>query len=150
MLDNTNQLAELMAQKHELLTQLCALGKRQLELINGNELALLMRVLSAKQNVLSTLHEVQRALDPYREQSPDARRWSSAAAREQCAQLAAHCDQLLVEVVRLEKQSESQLVLRRDDAAERLQGVHAAAFARGAYAADNVPVISQLDLSSGN
>lgn len=150
MTDNTNQLAALMAQKYELLTQLCALGKRQLELISGNELAQLMRVLSAKQQLLTRLYDVQRALDPFREQSPETRQWASPAARQQCAQLAAHCDQLLAEVVKFEKHSESQLILRRDDAAERLQGAHAAAFARGAYAADNDTVISQLDLSSGN
>jgi len=150
MLDNTNQLAELMAQKHELLTQLCALGQRQLELIQSNELAQLMRVLSAKQQLLTRLHDVQRTLDPFRDQAPESRRWPSAAAREQCGRLASHCDQLLAEVVKFEKQSEAQLILRRDDAAERLQGAHAAAFARGAYTADNTPVVSQLDLSSGN
>lgn len=145
---DTQQLADLIAKKHECLYQLCELGRRQLELIACDDLAQLLRVLSAKQRLLVSLHEIQRALDPFRDQSPEDRQWPNASARDACAKLAAHSEQLLREIVEQEKQSESQLVKYRDDAAQRLQGFHSAAEARGAYIAESPIVASQLDLSS--
>jgi hypothetical protein len=60
----------------------------------------------------------------------------------------ARCEALLAEIVSQEKQSERDLLRRRDEAAQRLQGVHSAAQARSAYAASAQPASAGLDMTS--
>ena len=55
---------------------------------------------------------------------------------------------MLEEIIAQEKQSEEVLSRRRDEAAARLQGMHAAGQARGAYTAPSQPGFSQLNLLS--
>jgi len=147
-ISETELLAELVGKKVELLTQLFDLGRLQIDFIAGDDLTQLLKVLSAKQRVLAALQNIERGLDPFRDQDPDARDWSSAAARQQCAELARQAERLLAEIVRQEKQSEMELKLRRDEAAARLNVTHAAAQARGAYAGQYGRVSGQLDLTS--
>jgi flagellar biosynthesis/type III secretory pathway chaperone len=147
---DTERLSELMGHKHALLVQLRDLGKRQLESIDAGDVGQLLKVLSAKQRLLTALNEVERALDPFRNQNPEARRWRTAEDRQQCAQLVVRCEALLNEVMQQEKVSEGQLKLRRDEAHHRLQGAHAAAEARGAYAVNPAHDAGQIDLSSGS
>ena len=137
-----------MTRRHECLGQLCELGRRQLELIASGDLGTLLKVLALKQRLLVNLQAIERQLDPYRDQSPDARVWQSAADRDRCSQLAAQCQMFLREIVQQEKQSERELIEHRDDAAHRLQGAHTAAQACGAYAADVGTLSGHLDLSS--
>ncbi len=147
-LTQTAMLAELVSKKHDCLTHLRALGLRQIELIAAGEMADLLRLLSTKQRLISTLHDLERALDPFRDQPPADRSWSSPAARATCAQQAAECQKLLVEVLEQERDSESQLAAARDQAAEQLGHAQAAAAARVAYHDDQPAMTSQLDLSS--
>lgn len=144
---DTDQLCECMTRRHECLGQLCELGCRQLELIASGDLATLLKVLSVKQRLLVNLQAIERSLDPYREESPETRNWSSQAQREHCAHLAAECNAFLRTIVTQEKQSEQQLSEHRADAAARLQGAHTAAQACGAYAADAGALSGHLDLS---
>jgi hypothetical protein len=132
---NTNQLATLVQRKLEILTLLARLGQQQLALIDGGDMGLLMKLLSVKQALLSQLQEAERQLDPFRADDPDARTWASAEARAECQRQASECSQRLTEVMQWEKQAERQMVLRRDSAAARLQGVHTAAEATSAYTA---------------
>ncbi len=148
-LTETERLSELVSQKQTLLVQLRDLGRRQLESIDAGDVGVLLKVLSAKQRLLTALHEIERGLDPFRNQNPETRRWRTPDDRQRCAQLVLRCEALLNEVMQQEKQSESQLKLRRDEAATRLQGAHAAAEARGAYHANPTTMQGQLDLSSG-
>jgi hypothetical protein len=145
---DTDQLADLMAQKHDCLRNLCDLGRQQLELIGAGDLERLLKLLSAKQRLLVTLQTVETALDPFRDQLPEDRRWASAERREECAALATQCERLLGEIVQQERQSETRLVQHRDQAATRLEGAHVASEARGAYTADFNDSPGQLDLSS--
>lgn len=144
----TDKLAGLMRRKRDYLLSLRDMGKRQMEFVADGEMARLLDVLATKQRVLNDLQRVERALDPYRDQDPEARRWRSAAARAECAQLLDECQSLLKETVEQERQSEAALTVRRDEAAVRLHGAHAAGRARGAYTHQGPTSISQLDLSS--
>ena len=145
---DTEQLAHCMTRRHECLGQLCELGRRQLELIASSDLGTLLKVLSVKQRLLVNLQAIERELDPFREQAPEARVWQSSDDRDRCSRLAAECQVFLREIVQQEKQSERQLIEHRDDAAHRLQGAHTAAQACGAYAADVGSLSGHLDLSS--
>lgn len=144
----TQRLAELMSRKHGLLLQFLELGNRQLDLIAGGDLGALLNLLAAKQCLLAELQELERELDPFRGQDPDARPWRSSAERSRCAALVDGCAGLLADIMRQEKQGERELRVRRDEAALRLEGAHAAAHVRGAYCTPDIERAGQLDLSS--
>ena len=145
---DTDLLAELIRSKHDCLLRLSALGAKQLELIRAGHLTALLDVLAAKQRALVQLQQAERAVDPFRRQDPEARRWRTPEERQACAEELRACEMLLVEIVDQEKQSERELVQRRDEAAVRLRGAHQAAHARGAYAGSLPHGSAQLDLTS--
>ena len=146
----TSILAELIAKKHDLLVQLRDVGKRQMELIAAGDMTHLLKLLSSKQRLLNGLQEIERQLDPFRQQNPDRRTWASEADRNRCGQTATRCDVLLAEVVEQERQSESRLLAHRDRAAVQLDGLQQAAQARRAYAEPLAADACRLDLSSEN
>lgn len=131
----TEQLAELIRKKHEVLLQLRDLGHRQTDLVKSGEIAALLKLLAGKQQLIANLQQLERTLKPYYGQNPDARVWSSPANRAQCAQLVAECNAMLEEIVNLEKQGAEQMTARKNEVAEQLQQVHAAAHVRNAYQA---------------
>src|SRR5215469_12941863 len=122
----TDLLAELAAQRYGLLEQLRALGKRQLELIDQADMTQLIHVLSAKHHLLAELQQVEKRLDPYRGQDPEARTWRDSQVRERCAELVARSDLALREILEQEKLGEARMREHRDEAAARLRTAHAA------------------------
>ena len=144
----TDTLAELIRGKRDCLLQLREMGRRQLELIDSGEVTALLDLLAAKQQPLLELQQIERALDPFRDQDPDDRQWATPQDRDLCAEQLRQCETLLSEIVSQEKCSEGAMVRRRDAAAAKLQGAHLADQARGAYTAGPAGEISQLDLLS--
>ena len=144
----TDKLAELVRRKYDCLVQLRAMGARQLELIRGGSITELLDVLSAKQRLIVELQRIQKGLKPFHGQDPEQRRWRTPADRQECAENVRRCETLLGEIMGQEKRSTDELTWRRDEAATRLQGVHRASQARGAYTAGADPVASQLDVFS--
>jgi len=144
----TDVLAELIRAKLACLVQLRDMGRRQHQLIEGGEMTALLDVLAAKQRSLVKLQQIERALDPFRNQDPEGRRWRSPQDRDACAEHLQQCETLLFEIVTQEKRCEAALICRRDDAATRLQGAHLAGEARGAYTTHCGNSTNQLDLLS--
>ena len=144
----TEQLVELVSQKHDCLTRLQDLGRKQVELVGAGELKGLLELLAAKQKQIDRLGQIEKGLDPFRGQRPDERRWPSEEDRRRCAALIDECDQLLAEVVQCEQTSESQMRQSRDRTAAVLHSAHTAQRARGAYTAQPRPPANRLDLSS--
>jgi len=143
----TDTLAELIAEKRDVLEKLRQLSRQQLDQVVANDLSKLMTVLAAKDALLKELQRVESGLHPFRSQDPESRLWRTTEARRRCQQTAERCESLLAEIVLLEKQSETELKRKRDDTAARLDGAHAALEARRAYStAANRP--AHLDLSS--
>jgi hypothetical protein len=136
---DTDVLAQLVAGKLDCLSQLRALGVRQLEAIAAGDLTALLRVLAGKQRLLARLQELETQLAPFRGQPPEERVWRDPADRERCARMADVCTALLAEIVEQERQSENRLLVRRDQAAAQLQGMHRSGEAQGAYRADPHP-----------
>ncbi len=145
---DTELLAELAGRRHDCLTQLHALSRRQLELIDVEDMSTLLGVLAAKQRLLGELQELDRGMDPFRGQEPETRRWRTPEARQRCAELIARSQALFAEIIACEKQGESRMQSHRDQAAVRLQGANAGAQARSAYV-DGAHFGRRLDVSTG-
>ncbi len=144
----TDLLARLVEAKYACLAQLRDMGRRQLELIDEGNMTALLDLLAAKQRSIIKLQKIERGLDAFREQQPDERQWKTPEQRRRCAEQLQQCETLLGEIVSQEKCSEGAMIRRRDETADRLQGVHRAGQARGAYTTTPAATISQLDLSS--
>lgn len=135
MNQSTEQLASLIAKKHEVLVQLRAVGARQTDLVASGEIGGLLKLLAAKQHLINGLQQLERELKPYYAGDPDQRVWRSSEDRAHCAKQAAECNALLEEIVRLEKIGAEKMDARKNEVAEQLQQVHAAAHVRSAYQA---------------
>lgn len=144
----TNQLAEMVERKHACLQRMREMGARQLDLIRAGEMTALLDVLAAKQRLLTQLQQVERTLDPFRHDDPDARLWRTPDDRQRCAARLAECESMLAEIVQDEKLSARELTQRRDATARQLQGTHVASQARDAYAGATPRGTGQLDLCS--
>lgn len=145
---DTELLTDLVARKVGCLTELRDMGAKQLALVRGGGMTELLDLLAAKQRVLGELQRVERGLDPFRAQDPDARPWPSPQARRRCHELVERSESLLREIVDRERRSETELVRRRDETAAQLQAAHLAGQARGAYTAQPHAAGGQIDLSS--
>src|SRR4051794_37604743 len=132
---STEQLAALIAQKHEVLLQLRAFGVRQMDLVASGEVAALLKLLAAKQHLITRLQELERELKPYYAGDPDKRVWRSADERARCAKQASECNALLEDVVRFEKLGAEKMNERKNEVAQQLHEVHAATHVRNAYQA---------------
>ncbi|MBN2022573.1 MAG: hypothetical protein JW809_07235 [Pirellulales bacterium] len=145
---DTDRLATLIDAKHACLSDLAAMGRRQLELVREGGMTALLEVLAVKQQTIARLHQIERALDPFRNEEPEARAWRCPADRARCAERLSQCESLLAEIVAQEKEGERELVARRDETARQLQGSHDAAQARRGYL-DAVPRgASRFDVTS--
>jgi hypothetical protein len=130
---STTRLADLISKRRRCLEQLRDLGQRQADLIAAANMADLMRLLSAKQQLIVALQALEKELGPFHDEDPDSRLWSSPAERARCAADADHCRRLIQEVMALEQAGERQMTVRRDEAACQLRAVHAAGRVRQAY-----------------
>ena len=131
----TEQLSELIRKKHQVLMQLRDIGRRQADLVSSGEIGALLKLLAGKQQLIAALQTLEGELKPFYAQNPDKRVWRSLAERAQIAQMAAECNTLLEEIVSLEKRGAEQMDARKNEVAEQLQQVHAAAHVRNAYQA---------------
>jgi flagellar biosynthesis/type III secretory pathway chaperone len=130
---DTSRLAALVSAKLQVLEILTRLSRRQLELIAGGQTPALLKLLTAKETVLAQLQALERQLDPFRAEDPEARRWNSPAARSACQREADRANALLTEAMALERQAEAAMLDRRDAAADAVSAVQVAADARTAY-----------------
>jgi hypothetical protein len=135
MTQSTEKLAALIAKKHEVLVQLRAAGVRQTDLVGGGEIGALLKLLAAKQLLITRLQELEKVLKPYYVGDPDQRTWRSQQERAQCANQANECNVLLEDIVRLERMGAEKMNDRKNEVAQQLQQVHAAAHVRNAYQA---------------
>jgi hypothetical protein len=144
----TDQLASLIATKHECLKQLVELGRAQLQLITDNDLQRLLRVLAVKQTLIGQLETVSTSLEPFRHDDPATRVWKTPQFREQSAAQLQECDEMFGRVSQQEQESEQQLRSRRDDIGERLRTANSAQNARSAYTTTPAQSTHGLDLAS--
>ena len=128
----TDNLAALIRKKHQILVQLREIGLRQ-QALAGEATPELLKLLGAKQHLISGLEMVERNLRPYHAEDPESREWRTPSDRAACAQQAQACQVLLGEVMELERQQEQRMAERRDQVASQLRQAGAARDAVGAY-----------------
>lgn len=147
--EETDQLVQLIDKKHEVLTQLLTLSQYQLRLAGHSDfIDDLMRVLAAKQTLIERLTHIDRTMDPFRQQNPEARVWRSASERTQCSQKAQHCEVLLTELKEIEQKSTEIVTTHRDEISRMLQETHTSADSASAYHDMNVPTSRGFDLTA--
>lgn len=143
---DTDVLLALVMRKRKVLLQLRELTSRQPALIADGDLPTLLRVFSAKQQVLEEVHRIDRQLEPFRQQRPEDRDWRSTEVRDQCRAAADDCRRLVEELKATELRDRNQLSEHWQATTKQLEGAHAAAEAREAYRPEVASV--GFDLSS--
>jgi hypothetical protein len=133
---STPEFALLVHKRHQILVQLRDLGQTQSMLIERGDTATLLRLLSVKQRVLAGLQATEHQMAPYHDEDPESRMWASPLERDNCANEADQCRELLREVLELERRQEQMLLARRNEAAAELRQVQSAREATGAYRAN--------------
>lgn len=144
----TDQLASLIATKHECLKQLVELGRAQSQLIADNDLTRLLRVLAVKQTLIGQLETMSKSLEPFRHDDPATRVWKTPQLRQQSAVRLRECEEMFAQVSQQEQESEQQLRSRRDDIGARLRTANTAQNARSAYTTSPAQSTHGLDLAS--
>lgn len=117
----TDNLAELICKKHQLLVQLREVGCKQGALVERGNSQSLLQLLSAKQHLINGLQLVERHLRPYHAEDPNDRLWRSQEDRQRCADLSDECRLLLAEVVEMERDQERRIQEHRNALAGQLQ-----------------------------
>lgn len=145
---DTDRLAACITHKLRLLERLVELSGQQERSIADDDVDALLGLLVAKQRLVDGLQQVERALDPYREQTPESRVWRSTAERDKCRAASARCDALLRELLAAEQRAGDTLSHQRDRMENRLQGYESAAKAQSAYMQSAPKPAPRLDLSS--
>jgi PAS domain-containing protein len=136
----TAQLNTLLDLKVALLERVWELGQRQLDLISTGDYAELLKLLGVKQRVLGGLQDVETGLRPFHHGAPAARASNSAAERVHTEAQLQRCEELLRMILRQEQSSEQGMIVRRDEAAAQLQGLHHAAAIQAAYQHGDLPL----------
>jgi hypothetical protein len=142
-----DRLAALVDNKLRLLERLVEFARKQRELIGQDDLDSLMALLSTKQRLVEGLQQVERALDPFRDQPAHERLWRSSADRANCRRSAERCEHLVKELLEHEQQAAAELTRRREQTETRLQGFDSASRVHSAYF-QSAPPARRLDLSS--
>lgn len=146
---DTDRLAELVAQKYQLLRSVQELAVRQEELVERGEMTTLLEVLTVKQKLLDQVQMVERCLSPFREQAPETRSWRTEQLREQTAAYLETCQQLLADILQREKRCEATLLQRREETAAQLRNLCTSGQMLAAYRTAETSPQNQLDLVSG-
>lgn len=144
----TDRFAQLIDERLAVLVQLLALARRQTGLIDDSDLSALLKVLAGKQRLVTQLQSLDRQLAPFSQVDADSRVWATGEVRERCKQQAARCEAVLRQILATERQAEEQMILRRDETAERLAAMNQATHAQRAYVAAPLPPSTSLDLTS--
>jgi hypothetical protein len=131
-----------------VLEQLCELAKQQTTITQSGDATILLSFLSRKQPLMDRLEEIQEGLAIYAEDDPAQRQWRSPELRQTCRAASQRCQQLLSEIVLLEKQSLDEMSVRRDALAAQLQDGQDGSLASQAYRSTDALSEGSLDLTS--
>jgi hypothetical protein len=156
----TQALAGLARQRRRLLEAMAAVGERQQQLLDEADTASLLNLLSSKQQLIGALAQIERGLDPYRDEDPASRKWESEDQRQSCAEDLRIGSQLLRAILQRERDHTDCVTARRDAVARQLavaKTAHAAASAYQPHTHLNTSVVgvdtasftTPLDLTAG-
>jgi hypothetical protein len=147
---STLALAGLVRQRRRLLESMAAVGERQQQLLDDADTTPLLNLLSAKQQLIGALAQVERGLDPFRAEDPATREWETEEQRQACADDLRIGSQLLRVILERERNHTECVTARRDAVARQLafaKTAHAAASAYQPHAYLNSSAIGANDAS---
>jgi hypothetical protein len=130
----TKKLQELGSLKLHLLRSARELSIQQFEVMQSDDVATLLTVLSRKSEILDTLRTLQKDLDPYRDQQPEDRQWDSAEERLACRKTFEEIDRLLEELTQMDNRALEQMTQQRDAMASQIAQFATAEAVQNAYA----------------
>ncbi len=130
----TKKLQELGSLKLHLLRSARELSIQQTEVMQSDDVATLLIVLSRKSEILDTLRTLQNDLDLYRDQQPEDRQWDSVEERLACRQTFEEIDRLLEELTQMDNQALDQMTQQRDAMASQIAQFATAEAVQNAYA----------------
>ena len=138
-------LASLVRQKRSLLEQLQTLCENQKQTIEADDAERLLRILTAKQKLVSGLERIERELAPFRDQDPETRPWGSEQERQACRADVQASERLWEGILELEAWCGKELEERRQALAQRLTAAQAQTNARQAYLSTAPTMPAQFD-----
>lgn len=147
---NGTELSELIDERHATLTHLLEISTRQMTAIRESRMGELMRLLSEKQSSLGRLTDLAAQTRLANRDDPVARSWESEMQRERFRTRQEACEQMHLELLAIEAQSEAALQQSREELRLRLDRADQGRMATHGYARSDSPPSSgeQLDLSS--
>ncbi|TWU26683.1 FlgN protein [Novipirellula galeiformis] len=148
---NANELSTLIEQRHAVVCQLVELGQAQLQAVQAGHMNELMQLLSRKQQPLATLGELSKQLHAAIGDDPESRQWASTALRTECRKQHEQTEQLLLQLMQVERECELSLSKSRDSIGEQIRRSDGAKQANLHYAKSAQPAATcggSLDLSS--
>ncbi|HEV7282503.1 MAG TPA: hypothetical protein VGN57_20030 [Pirellulaceae bacterium] len=143
----TDLLADLMTQRLGTLDELVKLARRQRELAQEGSLVGVVEALNAKQPLVDQLLAIERALDAYRDDDPEARVWRSDELRSRTRRMGELSQPLLAETLTIENECERLLTVLKEDVGTQLGASQGVDLARRGYAGKTARRGS-LDLST--
>ena len=129
----TQLLYDLILEQRKILLELKHFAETQLQIVQENELGKLVSLLATKQQAIQRLQDVDRRLNPFRDQDPDSRQWSSTEQRDECRRMAKECPRLLADVMKLEQASEEILTQQREQVTQQVDQSVARSQAAASY-----------------
>jgi predicted KAP-like P-loop ATPase len=136
---STEQLFHWIETKLHLLSEMHQMSIDQTDFVSRHDMTALMTLLSRKQSLMESLHEVQSQLQPYQSQDPESRVWSSIERRKACQAMIARCDTLVQNLIVMENRSLDNMTLQRELVSAQLQqNIHATAIQQAYHASDVV------------
>jgi len=130
----TKKLQELGDLKLHLLRAARELSIQQVEVMQSDDVATLLTVLSRKSEILDTLKTLQKELDPYRNQEPEDRIWDSPDEQASCRKTFEQIDRLLEELSQMDNLALDQMTQQRDAMASQIAQFATAEAVQNAYA----------------
>lgn len=143
------ELLELVELRWDALQELLEISNQQNDAIQAGHMTELMQLLSRKQKPLNHLLELADKIGAAVGDDPEARIWDAQSSRDRCRKLQGECEQMHLELLAIEAESESALVESRNHIQGELQRVDAAHQAANSYSRSmDTQTGAQLDLSS--
>jgi len=145
---STQNLFDLVESKLHLLTEMHEMSITQSDLVAQHDMTALMALLSRKQGLMDSLHEVQTRLTPFQSQDPDTRNWSHPDRRKACQSMIAKCDALLQQMIVMENRSLDNMVVQRELVSAQIQQNIDASTIQNAYqSCDRIETLAQESFS---
>lgn len=128
-------LLEYFGREQACYTSLLDLSRRQQAFIEQGDVDQLLAVLAQKQQILARIAEVESHLQPYKRRWPELRGELSEDDRGVVDAALSVVEELLAELIALERRCEQELVGRIDEVRADIDAVARAQGVNGAYAA---------------